>query len=74
MSENREIQITLSFDQLTELLQSAHEVEKYLYDNCGTTADWPLRIISDNPETTEEVRSRLQRLREALAPIRTPQP
>jgi len=61
-----------SFDlaKLIKIVVAADELEEFLHDNSGTTADWPVDISADNERDGQEMCARLNKLRDALKPYR----
>lgn len=56
--------------QLRAIAWAAHELEKFLGENSGTTSDWPCDIVCDNAETSDKLTQLLSELHEALKPFR----
>lgn len=56
-------------NELTNLrivMMRAQQLEAFLGENCGTTADWPVKLIADNDETAEQLKTMLQNLQDAI--------
>lgn len=56
--------------QLRAIAWAAHELEKFLGENSGTTSDWPCDIVCDNEESSRELSRLLSELHESLKPFR----
>jgi hypothetical protein len=57
----------------TELIRIAvagHELEKWLGENVGHTADWPIEIKADEQESADKLCELINELQKALKPYR----
>lgn len=70
MSSPKKVEVFLSFEEITAVIQTAHDFESYIYAMAGQTADYPIRITADNKQAREEFVARMNALRDALKPVR----
>lgn len=52
--------------RLVAIASAAEKLESFLHSNAGRTADWPISITADCPESATQLVALLQALRSAL--------
>ena len=62
--------VNVTMEQVRVVVMAAHELEHFLYNNVGATADYPVKLVCDNTDSVEELVNKLQKLHDALAPLR----
>ena len=54
---------------LKSIAWSAHNLERFMGENCGTTSDFPIELTCDS-DTVDRLTQMLNELQEALSPFR----
>lgn len=66
--------VKATVEDIKAVVMAAHELEHFLYNNVGATADYPVKLVCDNTDSVEELVNKLQKLHDALAPLRKQEP
>ena len=60
----------MSAAEFQRIAVASHELEKWLGENVGLTADWPIAISSDCQERADKLCELINELQTALKPYR----
>lgn len=66
--------IIIEFVRLRKIETAALNLDSWLWQNTGSTADWPVSIVTDDPEVATTMATLLQTLRRALHDDPAPAP